>query len=104
MELDDICLNKAGIMERSLRRMQEKFRYDPRLENFSIERRHLPPSLCLSPISEEVRESMIAMTAFRNIAIQEYQSLDLSVLRHIAESRWRSLVDFWEALGIRIRP
>ena len=55
-------------------------------------------------ISEELLKEMIAMTGFRNIAIHEYQQMDMSVLRNIAETRWRSLVDYCRALGVRIEP
>ncbi len=47
---------------------------------------------------------MIAMTGFRNIAVHEYQALDLAILRAIVEDRWRSLVSFCRELGIRIDP
>ena len=55
-------------------------------------------------ITEDIRKNMAAMTGFRNIAIHEYQQMDMSILRHIAESRWQSSVDYCEALGIRIEP
>ena len=45
-------------------------------------------------ITEDIRKNMAAMTGFRNIAIHEYQQMDMSILRHIAESRWQSLVDY----------
>lgn len=32
---DDVCRNKAAIMERTLRRMKEEFRADPELKNFT---------------------------------------------------------------------
>jgi uncharacterized protein YutE (UPF0331/DUF86 family) len=47
---------------------------------------------------------MIAMTGFRNIAVHEYQQMDMSVLRNIAETRWRSLVAYCQVLGVRIEP
>jgi len=55
-------------------------------------------------ISQDVMKDMAAMTAFRNIAIHEYQRMDVSVLRHIAETRWRSLVAYCRSLGVTIRP
>jgi len=45
-------------------------------------------------ITEDIRKNMAVMTGFRNIAIHEYQQMDMSILRHIAESRWQSLVDY----------
>ena len=56
IEPDDVILNKAAIIERSLRR------------------------------------------------VHEYQDLDLDVLRRIAESDWRNLVDFCREMGARIQP
>lgn len=55
-------------------------------------------------ITEDIRKNMAAMTGFRNIAIHEYQQMDMSILRHIAESRWQSLVDYCKALGVKIEP
>jgi uncharacterized protein YutE (UPF0331/DUF86 family) len=55
-------------------------------------------------ITKELTRDMAAMTGFRNIAIHEYQQMDLSVLRHIAETRWQSLVAYCAALGIKIEP
>jgi uncharacterized protein YutE (UPF0331/DUF86 family) len=55
-------------------------------------------------ISKELLRDMTAMTGFRNIAIHEYQQMDLSVLRHIAETRWQSLVAYCKALGMKIEP
>ena len=46
--------------------------------------------------------NMIAMTGFRNIAIHEYQSLDMQVLDAIAANEYRSLVEFCRELGLRI--
>ena len=55
-------------------------------------------------ITKETLRNMTAMTGFRNIAIHEYQQLDMSVLRAIAETRWQSLVEYCKALGITIKP
>ena len=35
IEPDDICFNKAGIIERSLRRMKEEYTFDPELKNYT---------------------------------------------------------------------
>ena len=53
-------------------------------------------------ISQDTLRAMTAMIAFRNIAVHEYQEMDLSVLRNIAGDRWRSLVDYCAELGITI--
>lgn len=55
-------------------------------------------------LSKEIAQAMVAMTGFRNIAVHEYQSLDMEILRAIIETRWRSLVDFCAELGGKIRP
>ena len=55
-------------------------------------------------ITKALLKDMTAMTGFRNIAIHEYQQMDMSILRHIAETRWQSLVAYCEALGVRIQP
>lgn len=55
-------------------------------------------------ISKELLRDMTAMTGFRNIAIHEYQQMDMSIFRHIAESRWQSLAAYCQALGVKIEP
>lgn len=55
-------------------------------------------------ISEDLLRDMTAMTGFRNIAIHEYQQMDMSVLRNIAETRWKSLVAYCQAFGVKIEP
>lgn len=36
-------------------------------------------------ISPEIEQAMRAMTGFRNIAVHQYQELDMDILRHISE-------------------
>jgi uncharacterized protein YutE (UPF0331/DUF86 family) len=135
--IDDICLNKASIMERALRRVKEEYRANPALDNFThidamtlnIERAcqaaidlamhivardrlGLPQSSAESfrllheagHITKETLRNMTAMTGFRNIAIHEYQQMDMSILRAIAETRWQSLVEYCKALGLNVQP
>ena len=52
----------------------------------------------------EVARAMAAMTGFRNVAIHQYQEMDLAVLRTIAQTRHRDFVAFCAALGLRIAP
>lgn len=53
----------------------------------------LPP-----PIAKEMR----AMCGFRNIAIHQYEELDLEILRWIAENGSAGWGRFCEALGVKI--
>jgi len=134
---DDVMLNKAAIIERSIKRILEEYSHDPGLENLThvdamilnIERAcqaaidmamHIVATRRLgSPqssadafallekaglISRGSLASMAAMTAFRNIAIHEYQSLDKGVLKTIAGEAWKSLVEYCSEIGITIRP
>ena len=55
-------------------------------------------------ISETSFHAMSAMTGFRNIAVHEYQELDMSILRKIVEGGWRTLVVYARELGVNIRP
>ena len=55
-------------------------------------------------LSAELERSMRAMTGFRNVAVHQYQDLDLDILRYIAERGWTDLVKFCQALGLRIQP
>ena len=134
---DNIVLNKAAIIERALRRMQQEYQANPQLDNYTHidamtlnveracqaaidlamhivaqQRLGMPQSSAeafrliqkAGCISKELMKDMIAMTGFRNIAIHEYQQMDMSVLRDIAETRWRSLIDYCQAMGARIEP
>jgi len=133
---DNVSINKAAIIERSLRRMQQEYAANPQLDNYThidaltlnIERAcqaaidlamhivardrlGMPQSSSDSfqllhkagMIDQQTFKDMIAMTGFRNIAIHEYQSMDMSVLRNIAESRWKSLIEYCRALGMNIQ-
>ncbi|HRZ25810.1 MAG TPA: DUF86 domain-containing protein [Spirochaetota bacterium] len=48
-------------------------------------------------------KSMIGMTGFRNVAIHEYQDLEMNVLRNIVEKEWKSLVNFCSEMGVSIK-
>ena len=137
IEPDDICYNKAAIIERTLRRLKEEYSFDPELQNFThidamvlnVERAcqaaidlagHLTAQYHLGIpqnsaeafqllaknglLSKETAQAMVAMTGFRNIAIHEYQTLDMQILRAIATERWQSLVKFCRELGMNIEP
>lgn len=134
---DDICLNKAAIIERSIRRLREEHAYDPDLTNFThidaltlnieracqaaidlalhlVARKHLgmPQNSAdafkllrkAELITEPTALAMVAMTGFRNVAVHEYQGLDIDVIRSIAEEHWKSLVTFCAEVGLRIQP
>ena len=53
-------------------------------------------------ISKKLRDSLVAMTGFRNIAIHEYHELDKTVLRYIAEKGYKDLIAFVRELGVQI--
>jgi uncharacterized protein YutE (UPF0331/DUF86 family) len=55
-------------------------------------------------LSKALRQSLIAMTGFRNIAIHEYQELDKSVLKYIAETGYKDFIDFAAQFGVHITP
>lgn len=53
-------------------------------------------------ISKASTRSMVGMTGFRNVAIHEYQKLEMDILRLIAESEYKSLIEFCRELGVKI--
>lgn len=55
-------------------------------------------------VPTDIAKSMRAMSGFRNIAIHQYEDLDLGVLRWIATEGLRDWVAFCAALGISIDP
>jgi uncharacterized protein YutE (UPF0331/DUF86 family) len=54
-------------------------------------------------ISTQLRQSLVAMTGFRNIAIHQYQVLDNSVLHYIVDKGYQDLIAFGSALGAKIQ-
>jgi len=137
IEPDDVMLNKAGIMERSLRRALEEYHRDPTMRSYThidamtlnleracqaaidmaihvcaCQRLGIPQNsaeafLLLQKaglIERDTAKKMVSMVGFRNIAVHEYQELELEVLKAIAEREWKSLVGFCEELGLQIHP
>jgi uncharacterized protein YutE (UPF0331/DUF86 family) len=43
---------------------------------------------------------MRAMTGFRDVAIHQYQELDMAVLRSIVEHRYADFMEFCRSLGL----
>jgi uncharacterized protein YutE (UPF0331/DUF86 family) len=134
---DDILLNKAAIIERCIRRLQEEAQACPRYDHFThvdaltlnVERacqasidmamhvvaeRHLgvPQSNAeafallekAGIIDAPLAKSLRGMAGFRNIAVHQYEELDMEVLRWVVESGHRDWIRLGEALGVVIRP
>ena len=53
----------------------------------------IPPTLC---------KSLRAMTGFRNVAIHEYQELDMDILHYIARQGFHDFIRLCSALGLKI--
>jgi uncharacterized protein YutE (UPF0331/DUF86 family) len=53
-------------------------------------------------ITESTAKAMASMTGFRNIAVHEYQTLDMSVVHYISNEGYKSLIEFCSEIGIRI--
>lgn len=49
-------------------------------------------------LSKEIGAAMVAMVGFRNIAVHEYQTLDLAKVRRIVEERLDELLAFSKAM------
>ena len=49
-------------------------------------------------ISKEISERLKAMVGFRNIAIHNYQRLNIKIIRAIIENHLKDLVDFSETI------
>lgn len=56
-----------------------------------------------SIISSPLCRSLRAMTGFRNVAIHEYQKLDLDILHYIAHEGYQDFIRLCTALGLKIR-
>ena len=48
--------------------------------------------------------ALCGMVGFRNVAVHQYEDIDMSVLRWIVESGHRDWIRLGEALGVSIRP
>jgi len=48
--------------------------------------------------------SLCGMVGFRNVAVHQYEDLDMNVLRWIIDSGYRDWIGLGEALGVAIRP
>lgn len=132
---DDVCLNKAAIIERSLKRAREEFNADPQFSDhthidamlLNIERAcqaaiDLAMHLCARErlgtaqsnadsfirlseaglITQATGKEMIAMSGFRNIAIHQYQSIDMNIVHHIITEKYHSFITFCKELGLNI--
>lgn len=55
-------------------------------------------------LSKPTAKAMVALVGFRNVAIHEYQQMDMAVLRAIATEGWQTLVRYLAELGITIQP
>lgn len=133
---DDICLNKAAIVERCIRRIREEYIANPNLDDFThidamtlnieracqacidlamhlvaVEHLGMPQSsgdafsllARAGMIDRELERKMHSMTGFRNVAIHQYQELDVDILRHVAKEGWADLQSFCQALGLNLK-
>ena len=48
--------------------------------------------------------ALCGMVGFRNVAVHQYEDIDMSVLRWIVESGHQDWIRLGEALGVSIRP
>jgi len=134
---DDVLLNKASIIERCIRRMQEEAAAAPRFDDYThldaltlnVERacqaaidmamhvvaeRHLgmPQSMGDafvllergSFIDQRLSSSLQGMVGFRNIAVHQYEEMNLNVLRWVVDAGHQDWILLGKALGVCIRP
>ena len=57
-----------------------------------------------SLIGTDLCHSLRAMTGFRNVAIHEYQELDMDILHYIARHGFMDFIKLCSALGLKIKP
>ncbi len=55
-------------------------------------------------IDEPLAHALHGMVGFRNVAIHQYDLLDMDVLRWVVDSGHKDWIRLGEALGVRIRP
>ena len=55
-------------------------------------------------IDAALTSRLTGMTGFRNIAIHQYQKLDLDIVHHIMREGDNDFIDLCKALGLKISP
>lgn len=55
-------------------------------------------------LSKELTERLKAMTGFLNIAVHQYQEIEIEVLDRIAKAGWMDFVEFCAQLGLSVDP
>jgi uncharacterized protein YutE (UPF0331/DUF86 family) len=55
-------------------------------------------------IDRPLAAALAGMVGFRNVAVHQYEEMDMNVLRWIVESGHRDWIRLGEALGVCIRP
>jgi uncharacterized protein YutE (UPF0331/DUF86 family) len=55
-------------------------------------------------LSNELAGRLKSMTGFRNIAVHQYQDINVDILHHIAKDGWKDLVQFCHSIELRIDP
>ena len=50
-------------------------------------------------IAKALTKRLKAMTGFRNIAVHQYQEIEIEILRHIAKDGWKDFVEYCHDLG-----
>ncbi|NCS94584.1 MAG: DUF86 domain-containing protein [Leptospira sp.] len=54
-------------------------------------------------IQQDTAKSLLGMVGFRNIAIHEYQKLNLDIIHQIMKNEYKVFIQFCEELGIVIK-
>ena len=136
IQIDEVTLNKATVIERCIARIKQEYSLCPELNNFThidamtlnIEKacqaavdiathltaiKHLgiPQSSAnafellyhASIIDEKLMKSMKAVAGFRNVAVHEYQELNIDILKFIAEQGFKDFIVYCKQLGITIK-
>jgi uncharacterized protein YutE (UPF0331/DUF86 family) len=55
-------------------------------------------------VDRPLSAALCGMVGFRNVAVHQYEDIDMSVLRWIVESGHRDWIRLGDALGVSIRP
>lgn len=89
--MDDVLLNKAAGIQRAVRRVREEHAGDDRLGVPQETREAFSLLETAGMLDHALADQLRKMVGFRNVAIHEYQKLDLDIVRRIVAE---SLEDF----------
>ena len=94
--VDDVVFNKVAIIERCIRRIQEE--YQGNFLNLETSREAFDFLQQAGIIDEHLSQKLKAMVGFRDIAVHNYQAVNLGIVQGIIEKNLADLLIFGQLI------